>query len=471
MGHRASRYHIEINILHSKQILHGTSLDDYYKKIRLGLDAISMCYKNKIAIFKNSIPIKYGYTVEKTLQRLAQKCGIQESLILSADTELSTYKVIEFREDILTKNNKNGLYDLYRDNPIILQKEVTQSSLSDSLYLTFSLLKKFVENATHPAYQYDMNTCEWHASDKPEAILRLLASIYVLATLANHFQDKHALESSKSVIQNLIDKYYVSNHQMGYLNVHGIIDIGIGGCLFLAINEINSDAFQHYKHALSNFIQSAFDQTNKKFIPILNNTSHTALHESEYYFPGIALTSLLSNQPNNKIIEIAEAAFPYYYDLFKNNNDGIKMLTWMTPAYTKLFHLTQNKKYKNFVYDMTDRVLQKQISFNNADEIDLIGSFTKTGNTRTTAAILESIIDSYILADISHDYSRAEQYESAILMGLRFLLQAQFRQDNTFDHNALGGYKNNFFNNVIRIDNIQHTAFAIFKFLNTNFFK
>jgi hypothetical protein len=49
-------------------------------------------------------------------------------------------------------------------------------------------------------------------------------------------------------------------------------------------------------------------------------------------------------------------------------------------------------------------------------------------------------------------------------MAFRFILQSQYRPDNTFDPNIIGGYKNNFFDRNIRIDNIQHASHAILKY-------
>ncbi|MBV9576139.1 MAG: hypothetical protein JO149_05915, partial [Gammaproteobacteria bacterium] len=108
------KVYIEITILFNKKNLQA--LDE----IALGINAICLEHAGRIAIFKNSVPIKHGFTLEETLVKLAKKCGIRENTInFEITKKLSVYNTIEFREDILTNKNRYGLYDLYRGNPLL----------------------------------------------------------------------------------------------------------------------------------------------------------------------------------------------------------------------------------------------------------------------------------------------------------------------------------------------------------------
>ncbi len=451
------KIHVEMTILFDEKIISN----DLEEKIILGVDAISLRYQDKIAIFKNSVPINYGYSFEETLIKLAQKCGLKRDLVQSKKATLSKYKTIEFREDVLTKNNKYGLYDLYRNNPIILQSEVTDKSLKSSLFLSYSALKNFIHKK---AYLYIANEKKWHHSNTQEALLRQLASTWILTKLAKFYQDQLTLKCTKRAINNII-KNFSPHHDSGYLEVNGVTDIGLSGCLLLAL--VSSGFHQDKMNPLRSFILSSYDKEHNRLLPFITSKLNLP-HEAEFFFPGIALNALLHMNkcyPNDENIRIVEKVFPYYRRLFNQNKDGIKMLPWMSSVYTELFFVLNDMKYAKFVFTMNDRILTQQIT-TETTEIDLLGSFSHTGSAAVTATITESLIDAYRVAQQCQDKTRMQVYKKHILMALRFILQAQYRTDNTFDSNALGGYKNNFFDKNIRIDNIQHASHAIFKFLH-----
>ena len=460
--------YVEINLLFEEKSIDNISFINLEKSIALGIDAIRIEHLNKFAIFKNSVPIKNGYSLEQTLKKLAEKCGFESDILLSSETKISVYKVIEFREDFLTSENKYGLYDLYRGNPVILQNEITTELINHSVELTINLLNKFIANPNWPAYEYIYKENKFDTSHTPQAVLRILASAHVLGVYSGFKKNLAVLESTKHCINKILQKYLKINNEFAYLEINNIVDIGTTGCLLLAINSISDQStFLDLKGKLSAYLISAYDVENKKLIPITKPDHRSLFHESEYYFPGITLNALLqSTNPNilSESMDIAKNVFAYYYHLYHASPDGIKMMTWMTSAYSKLFHLTKNDKYMEFIFQMNDGILSKQFNFH-AKQIDIIGSFSKDGSSRTTSAITESLIEAYHLARLSNDNDRAIKYYEAICLALRFVLQSQFRPDNTFNQDIIGGYKNSFFDANIRIDNLQHAGLMMLSFI------
>ncbi|MBV9576434.1 MAG: hypothetical protein JO149_07395, partial [Gammaproteobacteria bacterium] len=300
-------------------------------------------------------------------------------------------------------------------------------------------------------------------SNQPEAWLRKIASIWIFAKLAKFYQDKIALQSVKKIINHIM-KFFKISYKMGFIEINGMSDIGINGCLLLLL--LSTEFYSDKINLLKTFIISSYDKKYHRFTPII--TPKISLpHESEFFLPGIALNALLQFSkinPDNEILNITEEAFSYYLNLFRKTKEGIKMLIWMSSAYTKNFFITKTKKYAEFVFEMNDQIINQQISIDSIYP-DLIGSFSNKGSTNVTASIVESLIDAYRIAKYYNNYSKMESYERSILMALRFILQSQYRADNTFDSNMIGGYKNHFFDRNIRVDNIQHAAHALYKFL------
>jgi len=454
-----SSSHIEINILFHPKIINILPEDNLVNNFRLGIDALGIQHKNKFAVMTNSIPIKYGYDINQLLVKLADKCNIKVTDFSPTETKLIVYNSLEFREDYLSSSQKFGLYDLYRGNPITLQQEVTDNAIKNSAQLTAQLIYQFLTRHKSPLYEYDYLNNQLFFCETPESVLRTLASITTLANYALLKKDSVLLAAAKEKVNYFINKYYVNDTTTGYLKINGIVDIGTTGCLLLAITSIgNLDEPTDIVEKLTAFIINAYDNQNKKFKTILEPLMPDEHHESEYFFPGIALCALLST--NNKqhlstAINLAESTFPYYEQLFEKTPDGIKMLTWMTAAYSKLYLLTKNDAYKDFIFAMNDIAVQMQLPFDE-DQIDLVGSFSKVGNIRATAAILESIIEAKKIAQSCGDKHRAILYGKSVQTGLRFLLQSQYKEDNTFNDKTIGGFKNNFFETKIRIDNLQH---------------
>src|SRR3990167_8789280 len=65
--------YVEINLLFEEKSIDNISFINLEKSIALGIDAIRIEHLNKFAIFKNSVPIKNGYSLEQTLKKLAEK--------------------------------------------------------------------------------------------------------------------------------------------------------------------------------------------------------------------------------------------------------------------------------------------------------------------------------------------------------------------------------------------------------------
>ncbi|MDX1901966.1 MAG: hypothetical protein SFW66_08195 [Gammaproteobacteria bacterium] len=441
-------FHIEINILFNKKT-YSYGDNKFINKFRIGIDSIGMIHKKRIALFKNSVPIKYGYSCQQLIELLAKKCNAPLNTLSSDKTSLLIYDTIEFREDYQPASHFN-LYDLYRGNGLILQSETTETHLKKCARITAVRLQYFLSALPHPIYEYDYLHDHAIKPESSEAVLRVITSMTALA----NYHPKSIVTLEK-IADYFINKYF--DKITGCLSVNELSDLGINGCFLETLNTLHNSKYKDTSEKLVAFIFFMFDDLNHKFKIVTNSKPISQFHESEFYFPGMALCGLLSCQNRKvqeKAIQLAKHSFPYYHALFNKHKDGIKMLHWMTKAYGKAYHLTCDPIYSRFIFELNDKVAEMQIQL--TEEIDLTGSFSKTGNVRATAAILESLIEAAKVASLSKDFFRLKIYEKCIQLGLRFILQTQHREDNTFNASTLGGFDNNFFDKKIRIDNLQH---------------
>ncbi len=93
----------------------------------------------------------------------------------------------------------------------------------------------------------------------------------------------------------------------------------------------------------------------------------------------------------------------------------------------------------------------------------------------STGVYLEGLIDAFRLARSIGDEHRARRYALIIRRGLRNVMQLQYSslQECAALPNpemTLGGVRTTEYNNVIRVDNVQHNLMAVLKILQTDGF-
>src|SRR5205814_1029304 len=128
----------------------------------------------KLTVFKNSIPIKKGYTFDQLVNALLKKHGLEKTNCLKI--KIFIYKSMEFRENF--KKKASFFWDLYRGNPVILQNEITENMIKNRTKLTANVLKYFLSKKnTFSIYEYYFPAKIIQSATTSAAMLRILASM------------------------------------------------------------------------------------------------------------------------------------------------------------------------------------------------------------------------------------------------------------------------------------------------------
>jgi hypothetical protein len=90
----------------------------------------------------------------------------------------------------------------------------------------------------------------------------------------------------------------------------------------------------------------------------------------------------------------------------------------------------------------------------------------------STGVYLEGLIDAFAMARELGMKDRAEAYRRTIVRGLRDAWQLTFKDDVDMFYTGhreylRGGLRTTVYDNVVRIDNVQHNQMAILKILHT----
>jgi hypothetical protein len=167
-------------------------------------------------------------------------------------------------------------------------------------------------------------------------------------------------------------------------------------------------------------------------------------------------------------LAVVERVFDYYTRLYEGSKYKANMAAWMSKAYAAAFLATKKRPYADFVLRINDNLLAAQRRPGERYP-DKIGSFFRTGGSYNTGVFAESLCEGFRVAAALKDERRLRAYGDAIFLASRFLLQCQYRPENTFTAPnpamALGGMRTSVYDTSIRVDAVQHAGCALLKTL------
>jgi hypothetical protein len=193
------------------------------------------------------------------------------------------------------------------------------------------------------------------------------------------------------------------------------------------------------------------------------------------YYAGealLALAQLYEQKRDPRLLQALRKAFPWHRDFFGKDRHPASV-PWLTQAYTRVYLLDDNPEYADFIFRMNDFV----ISIQNTDgrpEPDLLGQFYDPAHKEygpplaaSTGVFVEGLVDAYRLARLRKDRAREAAYRRAIILGVRSLVQLQFRDDNLFFvrdvFRTRGGIRGTVLSTSIRVDYTQHAVQAMIR--------
>lgn len=188
------------------------------------------------------------------------------------------------------------------------------------------------------------------------------------------------------------------------------------------------------------------------------------------YFPGEALLALAAEydrRPNERILIAFDRAIDFYRDYFRAKRTAA-FVPWQVQAFAKMSHQTKRRDFIDFVFELTDWQLERQISEKNCPWPELLGGFdSPDGPTAASAAYLEALCDALEVARTANDETRVARYEGAIRQAARFVMQLQFRPEEAWfarsPKNAIHGIRSAPGRSIIRIDHCAHALTALVK--------
>ncbi|MGB1014408.1 MAG: hypothetical protein ACPG4T_09775, partial [Nannocystaceae bacterium] len=201
-------------------------------------------------------------------------------------------------------------------------------------------------------------------------------------------------------------------------------------------------------------------------------------NDVQNFYPGeaqLAWAERYLETRDQALLDRFMASFAYYRDWHRAQKNPA-FIPWHTQAYYMVWRQTRNPDLREFVLEMNDWLLAMQ-QWDDLEYADMQGRYHDPSHPEygpphasSTGVYLEGLIDAFAMARELGDDLRATAYRRAIVRGLRSSLQLCFSDDlHMFYINKRkrlrGGLRTTIYDNVVRVDNVQHVQLAVLKIL------
>jgi hypothetical protein len=286
------------------------------------------------------------------------------------------------------------------------------------------------------------------------------------------------LGRARDNIRYNLEAFYREENGLGLIEYRDKVKLGAIALAALAILE--HPAREDFADELARLVAATDhlwrdDGSFQTFYRPAERSADPNLHN---FYPGETLllwATLLRDNPDHDRARRFMRSFDYYRDWHLENRKP-SFIPWHTQAYFMEWQRTGSESLRDWIFEMNDWLLGMQANSRLGYD-DTLGRYYDPSPGRvhfgpphasSTGVYLEGLIDAYQLALAEGETGRARAYADSIERGLRSAMQLQFRDDATAwfvtdRPRVIGGLRTTVYNNVIRVDNVQHTLMAVLK--------
>ncbi len=458
---------IEIEVVGKAQLLpvkgdwtQPGAVDDF---VEPGVHGLLLVGRNIKHRFCPSEQITSGTVLPDALKRLAQKThGSAQQL---SDTQLFRFRTLHWYQP----STGAAIVTLQRGMTVVPAKAVSPDGLNRTIErLAEYLIYRQLDSGLF-TYEYDAPANRYSTDDN---LVRQIG-----ATLAICL---HARSSGRSASRAACD-LAVRVHLRGLRELDGDEDkafiatadhankLGVTAlfCLALATHP-DADRFVETRRRLVNGMR-ALQRPSGMFVTAFPPAIDAGAQD---YFPGEALLAMARqyhDEPTGELLDAFDRAIAFYRDYFRERQSPA-FIPWQVQAYAAIAEPTQRGDYVEFVYELTDWLIDRQLTPDNCAWPELYGGLATYKSDRAgiaTASYLEGMCDALSMTRRRGDVARAKRYETAVRRAARFVMQLQVRPEEAYfvrsPQDAVWGVRTAPSLDLLRIDHVQHALVSLIK--------
>ncbi len=308
-------------------------------------------------------------------------------------------------------------------------------------------------------------------------IRQWMASV-ALGRTAKFREDRAVHKLGEENIRYNLRTFYHATGKLGCIEYNGKVKLGSVALAVISIMEHpKRKQFKRIEERLWNMIEHLW-QPDGSFRTFFKPSDR---NDVQNFYPGeaqLAWAFRYGETRDDALLHKFMASMRYYREWHKEQRNPA-FVPWHAQAYYHVWKITRDEELKDWVFDISDWLLGMAQDRHNVLHADELGRFYDPQNPKfgpphasATGVYLEGLIDAFELAREVGDDERRERYRLAIIRGLRSVRQVMFKDDTDMfyihpDKRAWlrGGVRNTVYDNVMRIDNVQHNQMGIIKIL------
>ena len=465
--------HAELSLAYGFRPLDPAHLGDDLSPVHRGVRGVEIAHGGVVVRFAPSQMIADNLSFERALTRAAAQLGIDGDTLL-VEARLATFDALQVVIDLRAEPIAT---QLFRGNHTLPDTAVTGTAVEQfATDMAGWMQRNLHENGRMTYLYYPTSDRE---SDSNNMIRQWMASL-CLTRMGVASGDEQMLASARLNIRHNLDQFYSLESGLGIIEYRGKVKLGAVALAALAILEHPDRArFAAQFNALVAMTDHLWRE-NGSFQTFYRPAERSANPNLHNFYPGETLllwATMLEREDDAAREARFMQSFRYYREWHLAQRKP-SFIPWHTQAYYLRWQKTGSEELRDWIFEMNDWLLTMQTHSRLAYD-DTRGRFYDPAPERahfgpphasSTGVYLEGLIDAYQLALAEADKQRARAYRESIRAGLRSAMQLQLRNDETLwfapnRERAVGGLRTTVYNNVIRVDNVQHTLMGVMKML------
>lgn len=401
----------------------------------------------------------------KRLNREARPPGAR----LAASTSVATFRTVEALGAV-TPVDDERIPSRAGGFRLVETDEVLPDRLSGAALQAAAWLLRHQRGDGSFQYEYQPPSANRDADWSPfDQLVRQCGCAWAIAYVARLTRDQRIGEAAARSIGGILERHLRRDGpgRLFYLkDMYGEPKLGAIPLLLLAMSELGNSL---------RIPRETVDQLTSTLLAVQSRDGRLGttargldLEGSETYFAGqvvLALARLHAMRKRPRLRAAVERSLRHYAERWQDPDErDLSFTTWMIQACDQWHTLTEDESARDYAYAMSDWALESQHHADNANPL-WPGAFQNTPGIGT-AAYSEGIASALAIARRAGDADRVEQYRSALLESMRFLLSLQLDGVETAlvggpEH--AGGVRSALHRAGLRCDNAQHFLMSMLR--------
>jgi len=297
------------------------------------------------------------------------------------------------------------------------------------------------DNFLHYTYRpYDRSHDPEHHS------MREMGAMWSIARLGNWLDDDRYRDLALKGFE-YFERFFMHDRDDDFYFVNitpSKIKLGYNAFAILTLIELDYPNKDEILEKLANGILFQQEETGE-----LRTFFYSKRDTGKDYYPGEALLSLMALYEYNgekHYLEAVQKAFPFYREYWRDN-PNTAFPPWQSRAYYKLYKATGDNEVRDFIYEMSDYMLEEYNPERVCSDFDFSGG--------SVAAVHAEGVN------MAYDLSKNECYKNYGKEVADYIISLQITDTKEFDTPAIGGILGHEDSTSNRVDRNQHAVLML----------